>query len=80
MKAVAYFKIRAMEYERRAVETADLRLKEAYAAMAADMQSKAATADPDRRVIVIDGVAVWPRRFQKTGNRPARAFPIGDGE
>jgi hypothetical protein len=57
MKAVAYFKIRAMEYERRAVETADLRLKEAYAARAKDMLSKAATADPDRRVIVVDGVA-----------------------
>jgi hypothetical protein len=58
MKAIAYFKVRALEYERRARETTDLRLKEAYGAIAADMRSKAATADPDRRVIVVDGVAV----------------------
>jgi hypothetical protein len=30
MKAVAYFKVRALEYERRARETTDLSLKEAY--------------------------------------------------
>jgi len=58
MKAVAYFKIRALEYERRAVETTDLRLKQAYGAIAADMRRKAATADSNSSVIVVDGVAV----------------------
>jgi hypothetical protein len=58
MKAVAYFTIRALEYERRAVETTDLRLKEAYGAIAADMWSKAATADPNSTVIVVDGEAI----------------------
>jgi hypothetical protein len=44
MKVVAYFEIRALEYERRVVETTDLRLKQAYGAIAADLRRKAATA------------------------------------
>jgi hypothetical protein len=60
MKAIAYFKIRALEYERRAVETTDLTLRDAYRAMAADMKKKAATADPDRRVVAVDRVPVDP--------------------
>jgi hypothetical protein len=46
VKAVAYFNIRAQEFERRSVETMDVRLREAYEAIAADMRRKAAAADP----------------------------------
>lgn len=56
MKAVSYFKIRAQEYERRAIETADCRLRQAYEAIAADMRRKAATADPDSTVVVAEEI------------------------
>jgi hypothetical protein len=66
MKEASYYRIRAQHYSQLAVATGDPRLKEAFKAIAADMASKVAAADPHREVFLIDGVAVgpssdWPR-------------------
>lgn len=66
MKEASYFRIRAQHYSQLAVTTGDPRLKEAFEAIAADMASKVAAADPHREVYLIDGVAFgtsddWPR-------------------
>jgi hypothetical protein len=66
VKEVSYYKIRAQHYSQLAEATDDSRLKEAFEAIAADMASKVTTADPQRDVFLIDGIAVgifddWPR-------------------
>jgi hypothetical protein len=58
MKEMSYYKIRAQHYFQLAEATGDPRLKEAFEAIAADMSSKVATADPHREVFLIDGVAL----------------------
>jgi hypothetical protein len=65
MKEVSYYKIRAQHYSQLAAAADDPRLKSAFEAIAADMSSKVTTADPQREVFLIDGVAVgifddWP--------------------
>jgi len=58
MKETGYFIIRARHYFQLALETGDPNLKAAYQAIAADMSAKLATADSNREVFLIDGVAV----------------------
>jgi len=58
MNEVSYFTIRAQHYQRLADQTAEVKLKEAYEAIVADMSAKAVKADPNREVFLIDGVAV----------------------
>jgi uncharacterized protein YaiL (DUF2058 family) len=58
MNEVSYFTIRAQHNSRLAMETIDPNLKSAYEAIAADMSAKAATADPNRQVLLVDGVAI----------------------
>jgi hypothetical protein len=58
MNEVSYFTIRAQHHSQLALEASDPRLKAAYEAIAADMSAKVATADPNRKVVLIDGVAV----------------------
>ena len=57
MNEVTYFTIRAQHHSQLAMETSDPSLKAAYEAIALDMSGKAATADRNREVYVIDGVA-----------------------
>jgi hypothetical protein len=56
MNEVTYFTIRAQHHSQLAMETSDPSLKAAYEAIAADMWAKAATADPNRKVVLADGV------------------------
>jgi hypothetical protein len=56
MNEVTYFTIRAQHHSQLAMETSDPSLKAAYEAIAADMSAKAATADPNRQVVLVDGV------------------------
>jgi hypothetical protein len=58
MNEVSYFTIRARHYRQLAYETVDPKLKAAYEAIAADMSAKVTTADRNRKVFLIDGVAV----------------------
>ena len=58
MNEVTYFTIRAQHHSQLAIETSDPDLKAAYEAIAADMSAKAATADPNRQVVMVDGVGV----------------------
>jgi hypothetical protein len=58
MREASYYRIRAQHYSQLAVVTGDPRLKEAFGAIAADMASKVAAADPGREIFLIDGVAV----------------------
>jgi hypothetical protein len=61
MKETSYYRIRAQHYFQLALVTGDPRLKGAFEAIAADMSSKVAAADPQRDVYLIDGVAVGAR-------------------
>jgi hypothetical protein len=54
----AYFTLRAQQYCQLAVETGDSRLKTAYEAIAADMSAKVATANRNRQIFLMDGLAV----------------------
>jgi hypothetical protein len=58
MNEVSYFTIRAEHHSRLALEASDPGLKAAYEAIAADMSAKVATADSNRKVVLVDGVAV----------------------
>ncbi len=58
MNEVSYFTIRAQHYQGLADQTDEMKLKEAYHAIVADMSAKAVKADPNREVFLIDGVAV----------------------
>jgi hypothetical protein len=58
MNEVGYFTLRAQHYCQLAVETGDSRLKTAYEAIAADMSAKVATADRNRQIFLMDGLAV----------------------
>jgi hypothetical protein len=58
MNEVSYFTIRAQHHSQLAQEASDPSLKTAYEAIAAEMSAKVATADPNRKVVLIDGVAV----------------------
>lgn len=58
MNETTYFIIRARHYFQLALETRDPNLKAAYEAIVADMSAKLATADSNREVFLMDGVAV----------------------
>jgi hypothetical protein len=58
MNEVSYYNIRAQHYFKLALETVDPSLKTAYLAIANDMKGKVATADQNRKVVLIDGVAI----------------------
>jgi hypothetical protein len=63
MKEVNYFKIRAEYHSRLAWEAIDPETKAAHEAMAAELLAKAAKVDPNRQVVLVEGVAVdtdWP--------------------
>jgi len=74
MNEATYFTIRAKHYSRLAVEASDPKLKAAYEAIAADMSAKVATADPNRRVVLVDGIRVDSRR-PAADARPHRRPP-----
>ena len=57
MDELSYYVIRARQHFQLALETLDPNLKAAYEAIALDMSGKAATADRNREIYVIDGVA-----------------------
>ena len=57
MDEVSYFKSRAQHYSTLAREASDLKLREAYQAVALDFSVKSITADPCRRLHLIDGLA-----------------------
>jgi hypothetical protein len=58
MNEVSYFAIRAQHHSQLAMEASDPDLKAAHEAIAADMSAKVATADPNRKVVLVDGVVV----------------------
>ena len=60
MSQASYYTSRAHSYAWLARETKDLKLKEALDALAHHFALKATTADPDRKVVVIDGVTALP--------------------
>jgi hypothetical protein len=63
MNEVSYFKIRAHHHSRLALEETDRELKAAHETIATEMLAKMAAADPNRKVVLVDGVAVdtsWP--------------------
>jgi hypothetical protein len=68
MNEVSYFAIRAQHHSQLAIEASDPDLKAAYEAIAADMLAKGATADPNRKVVLVDGVAV--DTYWSPGQRP----------
>jgi hypothetical protein len=60
MNERAYFKIRALHFSQLAFQTLDPDLKGIFAAIAEDMMAKLKTADPNRSVILVGGIAVDP--------------------
>jgi hypothetical protein len=63
MNEAHYFKIRARHHSWLAMEETDPELKAAHETIAAEMLAKIATADPNRKVILVDGAALdtsWP--------------------
>jgi hypothetical protein len=72
MNEVSYYTIRAQHYFQLALETMDPSLKSAYKAIANDMKAKVATADQNRKIVLIDGVAIdasndVPDKLQPSG-------------
>jgi hypothetical protein len=57
MNEISYFVIRAQHYSRLALEAGDPKLKAAYEAVATEMLANLATANWNRHVFLIDGVA-----------------------
>jgi hypothetical protein len=57
MNEISYFVIRAQHYSRLALEASDPKLKAAYEAVATEMSANLATANWNRHVFLIDGVA-----------------------
>jgi hypothetical protein len=76
MNEVIYFTIRAQHHSQLAMETSDPDLKAAYEAIAADMSAKAATADPNRKVVPVDGVGV--DSYWSPGRPPVGAADLLD--
>ena len=63
MNEVSYFKIRAHHHSQLALEETDRELKAAHETIATEMLAKMAAADPNCKVVLVDGVAVdtsWP--------------------
>jgi hypothetical protein len=58
MNEVSFFRIRAQHHSRLALDATNPRLKAAYEAIATDMMLKSVTADPNRDVVMVDGVVV----------------------
>jgi hypothetical protein len=58
MNEVSYFRIRAQHHSQLALEASDPSLTAAHEAIAAEMTAKVATADPNRKVVLVDGAAV----------------------
>ena len=58
MNEVSYFTIRAQHHSQLALEASDPSLTAAHEAIAAEMTAKVATADPNRKVVLVGGVAV----------------------
>jgi hypothetical protein len=56
MSETTYYSSRAQSYAQLAREAKDMKLKQALEAVSRQFALKAVTADPDRKVVVIDGV------------------------
>ena len=77
MNEFSYFNIRAQHHSRLALEASDPRLKAAHEAIAAHMSAKVATADPNRKVVLVDGVVV--DSYWSPGRRPGGAVDVFGG-
>jgi hypothetical protein len=63
MNEVGYLRIRVEHHSRLAMEETDPDLKAAHETIAAEMVAKMTSTDPNRQVVLVDGVAVdanWP--------------------
>jgi hypothetical protein len=60
MNETSYYSSRAQSCAQLAREAKDMKLKQALEALSRQFALKAVTADPDRKVVVIDGVAALP--------------------
>jgi hypothetical protein len=63
MNESTYFTIRRQHYSQLALEATDPKLKAAYEVIAAEMSVKVTSADPNRKVTLVDGLMVdsyWP--------------------
>jgi hypothetical protein len=60
MTETSYYCSRAQSYAQLAREAKDMKLKQALEAVSRQFSLKAVTADPDRKVVVIDGVTTLP--------------------
>lgn len=60
MNEASYYSSRAQSYAQLAREAKDMKLKEALEAVSRQFVLKAITADPGRKVVVIDGVTALP--------------------
>jgi hypothetical protein len=58
MNETSYYSGRAQSYAQLAREAKDTKLKQALEALSRQFALKAVTADPDRKVVVIDGVVM----------------------
>jgi hypothetical protein len=58
MNEVTFFRIRAQHHSRLAVEATNPRLKAAYEAIATDMMLRSVTGDPNRDIVMVDGIVV----------------------
>ena len=60
MSETSYYCSRAQSYAQLAAETKDMKLKEGLEAVSRHFALKAVTADPDRKIAVVDGVTALP--------------------
>jgi hypothetical protein len=60
MNETSYYSSRAQSYAQLARQAKDMKLKQALDALSRQFALKAVTGDPDRKVVVIDGVAASP--------------------